>query len=146
MSWITVVMLALLFQTACATGALAKAQDAAPSFRNDVMAVIAQAGCNAGACHGNKSGKGGFKLSLRGQDPDLDYAILTRDLFARRVNPLEPARSLILLKATGQIPHEGGTRFSIGSANYQILLKWIEAGADRDPASTPTLQKLEVTP
>src|SRR5688572_3414918 len=59
------------------------------SFRNDVMAVLSKAGCNAGTCHGNKSGKGGFKLSLRGQDPDLDYLVLTRDLFARRANPLE---------------------------------------------------------
>ena len=57
------------------------------SFRNDVMAVFAKAGCNAGACHGNKSGKGGFKLSLRGQDPELDYAAVTRDLFGRRTNP-----------------------------------------------------------
>src|SRR4051812_3223450 len=46
------------------------------SFRNDVMAVLSKAGCNAGACHGNKSGKGGFKLSLRGQDPDGDYNVL----------------------------------------------------------------------
>ena len=50
------------------------------SFRNDVMAVLSKAGCNAGACHGNKNGKGGFKLSLRGQDPDLDYDALTRDV------------------------------------------------------------------
>ena len=27
-----------------------------PSFRNDVMAVLSKAGCNAGACHGNKNG------------------------------------------------------------------------------------------
>src|SRR5438270_13284175 len=49
------------------------------SFRNDVMPVLSKAGCNAGACHGNKSGKGGFKLSLRGQDPGVDYETLTRD-------------------------------------------------------------------
>src|SRR4051812_44358997 len=81
------------------------------SFRNDVMAVVSKAGCNAGACHGNKTGKGGFKLSLRGQDPDLDYAALTHDLFARRTNPLDPDRSLILLKPTAQLAHEGGQRF-----------------------------------
>src|SRR5690242_18494856 len=85
------------------------------SFRNDAMAVFSKAGCNAGACHGNKYGKGGFKLSLRGQDPDLDYAVLTRDLFARRVDPIQPDHSLILLKATGQIPHEGGIRFRTDS-------------------------------
>src|SRR5688572_19997154 len=74
------------------------------SFRNDVMAVLSKTGCNAGACHGNKSGKAGFKLSLRGQDPDIDSDVLTRDAFARRTDPMDPDQSLILLKATGQVP------------------------------------------
>src|SRR5881398_2034952 len=85
------------------------------SFRNDVMAVLSKAGCNAGACHGNKSGKGGFKLSLRGQDPEQDYLVLTRDTFARRTNPLDPDQSLILLKPTTAIAHEGGLRFKVDS-------------------------------
>src|SRR5437667_4520218 len=91
------------------------------SFRNDVMAVLSKAGCNAGTCHGNKNGKGGFKLSLRGQDPDIDYLTLTRDSFARRVNQLEPEQSLILLKPTTQLAHEGGLRFKRGSEEYEIL-------------------------
>src|SRR3954470_10587385 len=82
-----------------------------PSFNHDVMAVLSKAGCNAGACHGNKNGKGGFKLSLRGESPGEDYATLTRDLFARRVDPIDPDKSLVLLKATTQLPHEGGLRF-----------------------------------
>src|SRR5688500_13229042 len=76
------------------------AEGVPPSFRNDVMAVLSKAGCNAGACHGNKSGKAGFKLSLRGQDPDIDFDVLTRDAFARRTDPMDPDQSLILLKAT----------------------------------------------
>ena len=63
------------------------------SFRNDAMAVLSKAGCNAGACHGNKSGKGGLKLSLRGQDPEDDYAVLTRDFLARRVDTVDPDAS-----------------------------------------------------
>src|SRR3954451_12214358 len=90
-----------------ATVSVCAGEPAAVSFRNDVMAVFSKAGCNAGACHGNKNGKASFKLSLRGQDPDLDLAALTRDMEGRRVNVLEPDRSLILLKATAQIPHEG---------------------------------------
>ena len=35
-------------------------------FLRDVNPVIAQLGCSAGACHGAKDGKAGFKLSLRG--------------------------------------------------------------------------------
>src|ERR1051325_3555081 len=70
----------------------------AVSFRNDVMPVLSKGGCNAGTCHGNKNGKGGFKLSLRGQDPDLDYVALTQELSSRRVDVASPRESLILLK------------------------------------------------
>src|SRR5689334_8459726 len=72
------------------------------SFRNDVMAVLSRAGCNAGACHGNLNGKGGFKLSLRGDDPDADRAALSRDMLARRADPLRPDDSLLLQKAAGR--------------------------------------------
>src|SRR6267143_248434 len=116
------------------------------TFRNDVMAVLSKAGCNAGACHGNKSGKAGFKLSLRGQDPDVDYLTLTRDTFARRTNPMEPDQSLMLLKPTTQIPHEGGLRFARDSEQYQILRKWIAAGTPPDSAATPRIASLTVTP
>ena len=44
-----------------------------PSFRNHVLAVIAKSGCNSGSCHGALAGKGGFKLSLRGYDPESDH-------------------------------------------------------------------------
>src|SRR5947199_3655244 len=81
------------------------------SFRNDVMAVLSKAGCSAGTCHGNKNGKGGFKLSLRGQDPDVDYLTLTRDLFGLRVNAFDAEQSLVLLKPTTQVSHDGGLRF-----------------------------------
>src|SRR5204863_4418357 len=77
-------------------------------FRHDVMAVLSKAGCNQGACHGNQNGKNGFKLSLRGEDPDFDLQSLTRDMFARRTNPEQPDQSLVLLKAAATIPHEGG--------------------------------------
>jgi hypothetical protein len=116
------------------------------SFRNDVMAVLSKAGCSAGTCHGNKNGKGSFKLSLRGQDPDLDYLALTRDLLARRVNPLEPEESLILLKPTTQVAHEGGLRFAKGSPEYEIARRWIASAMPDDLASAPKLEHLEITP
>jgi hypothetical protein len=116
------------------------------SFRNDVMAVLSKAGCNAGTCHGNKNGKGGFALSLRGQDPDLDYKALTRDVFGRRVNALEPERSLMLLKPTTQVAHEGGARFRVGSDEYEILRRWIGGGLKNDLAAAPKLERIVVTP
>ena len=53
-------------------------------------------GCNPGACHGALAGKNGFKLTLRGYDPDVDYDTLTRQAVGRRVSLAEPAASLIL--------------------------------------------------
>src|SRR5882672_1777584 len=110
----------LLFVLAGCSASVQTAITAEVSFRNDVMAVLSKAGCSAGTCHGNKNGKGGFKLSLRGQDPDLDHLSLTRDLFSRRVSPLEPEQSLVLLKPTTQIAHEGGLRFKKSSEEYEI--------------------------
>ncbi|MGE3806899.1 MAG: DUF1549 and DUF1553 domain-containing protein [Gemmataceae bacterium] len=116
------------------------------SFRNEVMAVLSKAGCNMGTCHGNQNGKNGFKLSLRGQDPAFDLASLTRDTLARRTNPHQPAQSLLLLKATGQAPHEGGKRFAVDSPEYQILSRWIEGGLRDDAGSVPRLTGLSVSP
>jgi hypothetical protein len=87
----------------------------------DLDRIPVRSGGNAGACHGNQNGKGGFKLSLRGQDPDVDYGVLTRDLFGRRVNPIEPEQSLLLLKPTADVAHEGGSRFKNDSTEYEIL-------------------------
>ena len=56
------------------------------SFVRDVMPTISKIGCNAGTCHGSAKGKNGFKLSLRGYDPAVDYLALTDDLAARRFN------------------------------------------------------------
>jgi hypothetical protein len=120
---------------------------AAPvSFRNDVMAVLSKAGCNQGTCHGNQNGKNGFKLSLRGEDPAFDFGSLTRDASGRRTDPLRPADSLILLKATASVPHEGGKRFAVGAPEDAILADWIAAGLRPDPPGTPVLQGIEVDP
>src|SRR5207248_1918289 len=75
-----------------------------------------------------------------------DYLTLTRDTFARRTNTIEPDQSLILLKPTTQIPHEGGLRFARDSQQYQILRKWIAAGTPPDSAATPRITSLAVTP
>src|SRR5438093_8857662 len=131
---------------ACCTALAQSGLPTEVSFRNDVMASLSKAGCNAGTCHGNKNGKGGLKLSLRGQDPELDYFTLTRESFARRVNPLEPQQSLVLLKPTTQVAHEGGLRFKKHSEEYEILRLWIAAGLPNDLASAPKLQRIEATP
>ena len=55
---------------------VARADRARPvSYRLDVVALLSKAGCNMGACHGNLNGKGGFRLSLRGDDPAFDLVV-----------------------------------------------------------------------
>lgn len=100
-------------------------------FERHVMGILGRMGCNAGSCHGSFQGRGGLRLSLFSSDPEKDFLALARDPFARRINSVNPDASLLLLKATGQIPHGGGKRFDRGSWAYQQLRGWIESGAPR---------------
>jgi hypothetical protein len=115
------------------------------SFRRDVIPSFSQAGCNTGACHGTPTGKGGFRLSLRGYLPDQDFAILSHEVSGRRINPIAPDTSLILRKPLGQIPHEGGLRLTRHSKPYEFLHDWIKEGAHDDPAA-PAVVRLEILP
>lgn len=118
----------------------------AVSFTRDVMAVLSKAGCNSGACHGNENGKASFKLSLRGESPELDYVALTQDQFGRRINVVTPEESLLLQKATATLAHEGGQRFGKDALEYGILLKWISSGAQKESTAPPAVVRLEVSP
>ncbi len=115
-------------------------------FHTDVIAALSKAGCNAGRCHGNANGRGGFKLSLRGQIPADDYLAITREGQSRRINRVQPQESLLLLKATAQVPHEGGLRFSAQAPEYAALLGWIAAGMPYQAQSAHQLQRIEVQP
>jgi hypothetical protein len=142
MKFPTFVLVATLL--CAAWGPVTEAADV--SFQRDVMAVLSKAGCNQGVCHGNQNGKGGFKLSLRGQDPQFDFLALTHDQQGRRVDLLQAERSLLLEKPTAAVPHQGGRRFGIGSLEYRILRDWVATGCPADPPEAPTLVKLEVEP
>ncbi|HEY7327432.1 MAG TPA: DUF1549 and DUF1553 domain-containing protein [Gemmataceae bacterium] len=114
-------------------------------FERHVMGVFGRMGCNSGSCHGSFQGKGGFRLSLFGYDPAKDYLALTREAEGRRLNFSDPDNSLLLLKATGRVPHEGQTRFGRDSWAYQVLRSWIASGARRQPGSG-TVVKIAITP
>jgi len=115
------------------------------NFIRDVNPVLSRVGCNAGTCHGAQKGKNGFKLSLRGYDAVNDIRSLTDDLASRRVNVASPDDSLMLLKDTGAVPHEGGQLFRPGETYYQILRTWIAQGAKLDLA-TPRVTRIELFP
>ncbi len=116
------------------------------NFRNHVIPALTKMGCNSGACHGSAAGKGGFKLTLRGYDPELDYAVISRQSLGRRANKVEPARSLILLKPTMAIGHGGGKRMEAGSLEYKVISEWIAAGLPAPSESDPQIASLEVSP
>ena len=114
-------------------------------FERHVMGLVGRMGCNSGSCHGSFQGKGGFRLSLFGYDPEKDFLALTRDLEGRRVNKADPERSLLLLKATGQVPHEGGVRFDKNSWAYQLLRDWLVQGATWQKGSGD-VKSVEISP
>ncbi|MFI5457683.1 MAG: DUF1549 and DUF1553 domain-containing protein [Isosphaerales bacterium] len=114
-------------------------------FRTEVVAALARGGCNQGACHGSPQGKGGFRLSLRGFDPELDHVTLTREAFGRRTDVFDPPASLILKKATLRVPHQGGRRFQKDAAAYKLLNDWISQGCRPSPSAT-RLTGVEVFP
>jgi hypothetical protein len=116
------------------------------SFRHEMIAALTVAGCNQGACHGTPSGKNGFRLSLRGYDPGADFLQLTHDVDGRRADRLDPADSLIMQKALGRIPHEGGMRFAESSVAAEVFSAWLREGLQDDPPEHSGLKQLEVSP
>ncbi len=124
------------------------AESVAPAgtFRNHVQPVLAKMGCSSGACHGAAAGQNGFKLSLRGYDDEGDYLALTRHALGRRIIPSDPGRSLMLLKPTAAVPHKGGKRFEVDSAEYRILSEWIAEGAPGPQKEDPRIDHIELSP
>jgi hypothetical protein len=116
------------------------------SFVRDVMPVLSRTGCNAGTCHGSAKGKNGFKLSLRGYDPDYDYHALISDVAGRRFNRARPAESLMLTKPTQGVAHQGGLVFEENSRYYPILYRWIADGVKSDAATVKRANRIEVLP
>ena len=142
------VVMASLAAVLAARGPEPAAPSAVPavSFRNHVLPVLTKVGCNSGACHGAAAGKNGFSLTLRGYDPAADYDAITRQAGGRRVNKLEPARSLLLLKPTEIVPHMGGRKFDAGSPAYAVLARWLASGMPGPSDSDARLVALDVTP
>ena len=115
-------------------------------FENEVLVALSKQGCNSGACHGSPSGKGSFRLSLRAFDRELDALTLVREEAGRRFNPIEPERSLLLLKPLMKVPHGGGVQIHTNDPAYVLLRDWIQQGAPLDPADQARCVRLEVYP
>ncbi|MBI3850126.1 MAG: DUF1553 domain-containing protein [Verrucomicrobia bacterium] len=115
-------------------------------FVRDIEPVLSKVGCNAGTCHGSAKGKNGFKLSLRGYDPDYDYQALVNDLAGRRINRAVVDDSLMLLKPIAEVPHEGRQAIKPGSRYHQMLRQWLVEGAKTENPTTARAKEVEVLP
>ena len=117
------------------------------SFANDVIPILTKAGCNTGVCHAKAGGgQNGFQLSLLGFEPLEDYEHLVMEGRGRRLFAAAPDRSLVLMKASGQLPHGGGVRLEPTSEAYSLLRRWIDQGAVFARDSDPELASVEVQP
>ncbi|MBI3870355.1 MAG: DUF1553 domain-containing protein [Verrucomicrobia bacterium] len=116
------------------------------NFGNQVVPIFTKLGCNAGGCHGKSGGQNGFRLSLLGFEPPEDYEHLVKESRGRRLFPAAPDQSLLLLKATGILPHGGGKRLETDSRDYQLIRRWIAQGMPYGKPEDPTVDRIEVHP
>jgi len=115
-------------------------------FTNQIVPIFTKLGCNAGGCHGKSGGQNGFRLSLLGFEPELDYQTLVKEGRGRRVFPAAPEESLLLKKATAETPHGGGKRLEVGSHEYRLIQRWIKEGMPFGSAEAPTVARIELYP
>jgi hypothetical protein len=116
------------------------------NFPNQVVPIFTKLGCNSGGCHGKASGQNGFKISLLGYEPQVDYAALVEEARGRRLMPSAPDSSLFLLKATGAVPHGGGKKMEKDSDEYRLVRRWIASGTPYGKDTDPTVAKISVEP
>jgi hypothetical protein len=145
MRWAMRAAAAAMLLAAMAAGTTSALADA-PSFQEDVIPVLTRFGCNSGGCHGKLAGQKGFRLSLRGYAPELDYETVTREARGRRINPAAPHESLLVRKAIGEMPHGGGQRIERGSPAEKVLVDWIAAGAPGPVKEEARVAKIEISP
>jgi hypothetical protein len=116
------------------------------NFGNQVVPIFTKQGCNAGGCHGRSSGQNGFRLSLLGFEPALDYETLVKEARGRRLFPAAPDESLLLKKAVARLPHGGGKRLDPASSEYRLVRRWIAMGMPLGKPSDPTVTRIEIYP
>ncbi len=76
--------------------------------------------CTSTGCHA--SGAGGYALS---GDVDADY-----EATLKVVVPFDAAASKLIKKTSGVTSHTGGPLLSEGTAEYDLIVEWIDDGAN----------------
>ncbi len=144
--WLSLIIAASISSSAVFSSSSVLANESSPgspiSFELDIQPILTANGCNAGACHGKQRGQNGFQLSLLAFDSDFDFAALVQDGRGRRVFPASAENSLLVQKATAELPHGGGKRLELDSTDYNKLVRWIRQGANRRVDNEPTLESV----
>jgi Protein of unknown function (DUF1549)/Protein of unknown function (DUF1553)/Bacterial Ig-like domain (group 2) len=130
------------------------------TFARQIEGILTKRGCNDATCHGGVKGRGGLRLSVYGIDPREDYRwivdggtfrVLSTDESPKhsRIDLKQPQNSLIVLKPTFSVPHEGGQRFDVGSADYETIVNWVRSGApygEEAEQQGAKVERVEVVP
>jgi hypothetical protein len=90
------------------------------SFADDGVHQVLMANCTSSGCHG--SGAGGYTLS---GSVGADYQATLNT-----VTVGDGANSRLLKKATNEMSHGGGPIFQTGTPDYELVLVWINGGAN----------------
>ena len=114
-------------------------------FERDLLSILTTKGCNSSACHGSPAGQNGFRLSLYGSDPRLDYDMIVNGHGGRRVSPDAPEESLLLAKPSFRIAHGGGQLMTPEADEYATILEWLRQGSPYGAAGI-RLERLEMHP
>jgi len=133
----------LLLHTVCRL--TSSAADTPVHFANEVVPILTKNGCNSGGCHGRSAGQNGFKLSLFGYEALDDYQHIVKEARGRRISSAAPEQSLLLLKGTNSVPHNGGKRLDPASEEYALLVRWIRQGM-KFGTLDPVLTGIDVSP
>ncbi len=115
-------------------------------FNEQIVPIFSKYGCNTGGCHGKTGGQNGFALSLFGFEPQDDFETLVKESRGRRILFAAPDMSLLLSKPAGTMPHAGGRKFTVDSAPYHIVKRWIEQGLPAVAKNAAEVTSIEVLP
>ena len=117
------------------------------NFANQVVPIFTKLGCNAGGCHGKASGQNGFRLSLLGFEPALDYETLVKEGRGRRVFPAAPEASLLLDQGHGQgSPRRRQDDSDPDSHEYRLIRRWIAIGMPMGKPTDPKVERISIYP
>ena len=84
-----------------------------------VRPLLDHMGCSGGTCHGMMRG-GGFYLQFEQGNEVRNYRVISE-----RLDRKNPENSLLIQKAIGKVPHNGGHNLDEKSCDYKRLIAWI---------------------